>query len=207
MFRRWAGDRETRSDVALRHMGYFNTNPILAPFIVGVVVNFEERRLGGEAITDKQIGTVKDTLSSVSTTVGDIFFDVVLVPLGLTIGSIFAIYGSYIGLAIFLALYNFYHFRERISGYRIGLRLGGEVGRKLVTRIFREQNLLGGCAAFASGVFAALVFSRAYRMGGVRYGLWGIGAVAAVVLLRRRFSYFWCAVIVFLAASLYLLLL
>ena len=204
--RYWADDEAERRAIAKRHFAYFNANPIVASFVVGAIDNLEERRRRGEAVTDRQIQMVKDTLSSVSTTMGDIFFNVVLIPLGLTIGSIFAIYGSYIGLALFLALYNYYHIRIRIDGYRKGLCLGEGVGREHVTRLFREQSLLGGCAAFAAGAFSALVISRAFSRGGLRLGLWGVGLMVATIVLRRRFSLFWSVLIVFMASSLYMLL-
>ncbi|MCK4236399.1 MAG: PTS system mannose/fructose/sorbose family transporter subunit IID [Candidatus Krumholzibacteria bacterium] len=202
---RWAGGRDRREDIAERHIGYFNANPILASYVAGVVVNLEERRKAGEDVSRKYIERVKSTLSSVSTARGDYFFKVVLIPLGLTIGSIFAIYGSYIGLVIFLALYNFYHFRVRIGGYLKGVRLGEEVAGELATHLSREQGLLGGFAAFASGAFAALVFARAYEMGGARFAGWGIFVVALALGLRKRLSFSWSVMIVFLTTALFLL--
>ncbi len=192
-------------DIARRHMAYFNANTILASYIVGVVTNMEERRCAGEEIPPERIEQVKGTLSSVLTARGDYFFDVILIPLGLTIGSIFAIYSSYIGPAVFLAFYNLYHFQARIGGYMKGLRLGEGIRRELVTRLFREQRLLGGCAAFVSGIFAAIVFTRASELGGAGEAVWGIFAAAAMFGLRRKVSFVTSVVIVFLATALYLI--
>ena len=126
-------------------------------------------------------------------------------PLGLTIGSIFAIHSSYFGPVLFLALYNLYHLRTRIGGYLIGVRLGEGLGRELVSHLFREQRLLGGCAAFCSGVLAAVVFSRAYTIGGSRSAGWGVVVALAMALLLRRVSFLLAATILFLATAAYLL--
>ena len=195
---------ETRG-IARRHLTYFNANTILASYIAGVVTNMEERRCAGEEIAPERIEQVKSTLSSVLTARGDYFFDVILIPLGLTIGSIFAIYSSYIGPVVFLAFYNLYHFQARIGGYIKGVRLGEGIGRELITRLFREQRLLGGCAAFVSGLFAALVFTRASELGGVSDAVWGVIAAAAMFGLVRKVSFLSSVVIVFLATALYLI--
>ncbi len=194
---RLAGTDREFKELAKGHLGYFNANPILASVVVGVVVSLEERRSAGEDISRERIESVKRAISSVSTAKGDYFFDVVLLPLALTIASIFAIYQSYIGLVIFLALYNIYHFRSRLGGYLGSVQLREGVGRELIARLFREQGLLGGCAAFAAGAFAALAFTRALEAGGVRFAVMGVAAVAMMVGLRKRFSLLPSVTIVF----------
>lgn len=193
-------------DAAVRHLSYFNANPILASYIAGVVSNMEGRRCAGEEVPPERIEQVKGTLSSVLTARGDYFFDVILIPLGLTIGSIFAIYSAYIGPVVFLALYNLYHFQTRIGGYIKGVQMGEGIGRELVTRLFREQRLLGGCAAFASGSFAALIATRAAGRGGWGYIGWGILIAAVMFALVRKVSLMWSVLILFLATALYLII-
>lgn len=196
-------DREFE-ELAKRHIGYFNANPILASFVVGVITNLEERRAAGEDISRERIESAKNTLSAVSTAKGDYFFGVVLIPLALTIASIFAIYHSYIGLVIFLALYNIYHFQFRLGGYFKGVQMGEGVGRELIARLFREQGLLGGCAAFAAGAFAALAFARALEAGGPRFAVMGAVAVLILVGLRKKMSLISSVTIVFCAMALLL---
>lgn len=204
LFKVWAEGVDELKEIAGRHLDYFNANPILASYIAGIVVNLEERKKAGEDIPPESISRVKSTLSAVLTARGDYFFEVILVPLGLTIGSIFAIYGSYIGPVIFLAFYNYYHLRSRVGGYLTGVRLGEGIGRELVTRLFREQRLMGGLGAFVSGAFAALVFTRAYDLGGTRFICWGVLTAAAMLVLIRRFSFIVCVLILFLATALFL---
>lgn len=206
LFRDLAESDEELQDVAERHLGYFNANPILASYVIGVVMNLELKKKSGEDISAERIERVKNTLSSVLTAKGDYFFEVILVPFALTIGSIFAIYSSYIGPVLFLAFYNLYHLNSRIGGYRAGLFLGEDVARGLARSLFREQRFLGGCAAFVSGVFAALVFTRAWNFGGAPFALWGILAIAGVILLRKKFALIWAVLAVFLATAIFLAL-
>ena len=200
-----AGDEDELREMAARHAGYFNANPILASYIVGVVMNLELRKKSGEDISPEKIRRVKETLSSVLTAKGDYFFEMILIPLTLTIGCIFAIYSSYIGPVLFLASYNLYHLQSRIGGYRTGLLLGEEVSRGLARTLFREQKFLGGFAAFVSGLFTALIFSRGWSMGGSRYAIWGLVAMAGIFLLSRKISLIWAVLVVFLATAVFLI--
>jgi len=186
LIERWAASVEERVRIAKRHAGYFNANPIMSSYIAGVTANLEERRAGGEAIPPERIDRVKSALSSVLTARADSFFENTLLPLGLTIGCISAINNSYIGLAVFLVLYNAYQFQSRIGGYRIGVELGEGVGGDFVARLFREERFLGGAAAFVAGVFAALASAGAREAGGTRLLIAGAVIAALAVVLKRR---------------------
>jgi mannose/fructose/N-acetylgalactosamine-specific phosphotransferase system component IID len=199
LFRDLADDEEELQEMANRYAGYFNANPILASYIIGVVMNLERRKKAGEEIPHERIERIKSTLSSVLTAKGDYFFEIVLIPFALTIGSIFAIYDSYMGPVVFLGFYNLYHLQSRIGGYRIGLLMGEDVGRELARSLFREQRFLGGCAAFVSGVFAALVLARAWDFGGPKLAAQGVLTAAAFVILARKLPLVWVVAILFLA--------
>ncbi len=186
LMRRWGASPQERAETAKRHAGYFNASPILSSYIAGVTANLEERRAGGEAISPERIDRVKSALSSVLTARGDSFFENTLVPLGLTIACISAINSSYIGLAIFLVLYNAYHFQSRIGGYRIGLELGDGVGGDFVAGLFKEERFLGGAAAFAAGIFAALACGGALDAGGTPLAAAGLAVAALALALRRK---------------------
>ncbi len=175
-------------ETALRHLGYCNAGVYLAPVVAGVVVNLEKRRAAGEEIPPAEVERIKAALSSVLAARANQFFDALLIPLGLTIAAIFAIYGSYAGPAIFLVLYNIYHFQSRIGGYGRGVELGESVGGAFVARLYRETRVLEGLAAFASGVFAALLFVRAAETGGAPFVAAGAAAMGGAAVLGRKFS-------------------
>lgn len=194
----------SRIEAAKRHLSYFNANQYTASYIAGAVANLERRRMAGEAVDPSLILRLKETLSSVLSSRGDYFFFVVLMPLGLTIGVIFAIYGSYIGLVLFLVLYNFFHAQSRIAGFITGERLGEEVAGRIATGLFEGQGFLGGCAAFVSGAFAALALRRAYGAGGLPIAAWGVAVALLGMALQRKFSFYWCVMTIFLATALFL---
>jgi mannose/fructose/N-acetylgalactosamine-specific phosphotransferase system component IID len=200
--KRWAGTRPELAALAERHLASFNANPALASYVAGVVVNLESRRKLGEDVSAERIDRMKGALSAALTARGDYFFETILAPLGLTIAVTCAIYNSYIGLAAFLALYGFYHFQSRIGGYLKGASAGESVGGELVRGLFREQGILGGAAAFAAGVFTAIVFTRANAADGVRGIGWGAALMAGVLLSRRRLSFTASVAACFLAALL-----
>jgi len=200
----WGRSFDERRSAARRHAGYFNANPILASYVAGVVANLEERRARGEEISAERIDGVKSTLSSVLTARGDAFFERALLPLGLTIASIFAMSSSYIGLVIFLVLYNAYHLQHRVGGYLKGMELGEGIGGAYVARLFREQRYLDGGAAFASGIFAAIVLAGARGAGGIELAVAGGVLAALVIALRGVLPYPRRVVILALSAAAYL---
>ena len=202
--RRWAHSGEKAKAVARVHLGYFNAGLYLSSMVAGVVVNMEGRRARGEPVTTEGIDRVATALSSVLAARANYFFDALLIPLGLTIASISAIYGSYIGLVFFLVLYNFYHFRSRIGGYCKGVELGEGVGGAFVGRLFREERLVAGCSAFASGVFAALLFVQARSAGGTAFVVWGAVAIASALALEKKLSRVWSVTAILCATALYL---
>jgi hypothetical protein len=202
--RKWERPAEDVNEIAGRHLGYFNAGLYLSSAVAGVVVNMEKRRARGEPVTAAQIDRVKAALSSVLAARANYFFDALLIPLGLTIASIFAIYSSYVGPVIFLALYNFYHFQSRIGGYCRAAELGEGVGGAFVPRLFREERFIAGFAAFASGIFAALLFVRAWHAGGGDFVVWGAVALAGSAVLRRKMSSMGSVAVLLIATALYL---
>lgn len=201
-----ARTREELRDLAVRHTGYFNTNVFMASYIVGAVENMERRRIKGENIPVERIDDLKETLSLLLATRGSFFFRVVLLPLGLTIASLFAIYGSYIGLLIFLIVYNAYHFHYRIGGYIAGLTMGEGVSETLFRRVFGEQNWLRNFAAFVAGVFAAVALIEAIDWGGIALGGGGIAITLIGLLSLRRFSFYLYILIAVISSCIFVFL-
>ena len=87
----WARSSEEAREIARRHLGYFNANPLVASFVAGAVAHLEARRARGEGVTPDGIERAKAALSSALSARGNYFFETVLMPLGLTIACIFAI--------------------------------------------------------------------------------------------------------------------
>jgi len=123
-----------------RHLSYFNCNPFLAPFVISHIAMMEKKRSeGDESITEEVIIRYKNTLSSSLTAIGDYFVELILLPLALTIGCIFATYSSYFALVIFLAVYNFYHLRLRLGSSSLLLEQFSVAGREVLFSIVGEE--------------------------------------------------------------------
>ncbi|MFA4948153.1 MAG: hypothetical protein WC674_06545, partial [Candidatus Krumholzibacteriia bacterium] len=78
------------------------------------------------------------------------------------------------------------------------------VGGAFVARLYREERLIGGCAAFAAGVFAALLFVRARDVGGAGFVVWGVVACAASAVLARRPAFVRTVAVLFAATVIFL---
>ncbi|MDD4857926.1 MAG: PTS system mannose/fructose/sorbose family transporter subunit IID [Candidatus Krumholzibacteria bacterium] len=202
--KKWGGPANDAKEIARRHLDYFNGGLYLSSAVAGVVANMERRRSSGEPVAPERIDRTKTALSSVLAARANHFFDGLLIPFGLTIACTSAIYGSYVGLAAFLAGYNIYHFQYRIGGYCSGTELGEGMGGAFVARLFREERLVAGCAAFASGVFAALLFVRSRGAGGGGFLVWGAIVLAASAILGKRTSPVRNVGVLLLATALYL---
>ncbi len=195
LFRKLSGgSRGKKAAFAERHFDYFNSNPVLAGMVVGVTQKMEQ---SADKAGASQIERVKSTLSSALTAKGDEFFEVIFMPMALTIVCIFTIYRLYIGPLVFLLFYNYFHFRFRIVGYYRGLKLGQEAGTGFFEDIARISGVLRGATAFTAGVFTSIALFRGYRFGGAPVLIAGLAAVAAVTLLRRKYSPVFSVIIVF----------
>ncbi len=206
LLKKWARSADDLKDLAIRHTGYFNTDPVMASYIIGAVEKMEEERSRGESITARDVEDLKEVLSQLLAARGNYFFSMVLLPLVLTIASLFAIYGSYAGLIIFLAVYNVYHFHYRIGGYLTGLRRGREVIEALLTSAFGTEDWLKNCAALAGGVLAAVALVEAFEWGGFAVGGYGLALVAGGIFLLKKLSFYLYVLISVTASCIFLLL-
>lgn len=75
-----------RTAMLRRHMGYFNTHPVLAGIVLGSVARLEERRARGEDVSEERIEIVKRGLASPLAALGDPLFWVTLRPLAGLLG-------------------------------------------------------------------------------------------------------------------------
>lgn len=195
-----------RAQELKKHLSYFNCNPLLAPFVISHIAQMEKKRTEGDnSITEEMILRYKNTLSSSLTAIGDYFVEIILLPLALTIGCIFATYNSYFALVLFLAVYNFYHLRLRLRSSSILLEQFSVAGREVLFDIVGEEKLLEYTVAFIGGVFAAVLFSRAYARAHIGFVVLGLVLTVASLLLRRKFSFTATIIILFLALSIFLI--
>jgi PTS system mannose-specific IID component len=178
-------DEERRAFVK-RHLAFFNTNPVLAPYVIGAVARAElEGR--GEADADE----IKRALSGVLGMAGDALMWGALRPAAGLIAAAVALYGLqtnawnvWVAPIVMLVVYNVPHIVLRARGMARGLAAGPAAASELLGVGFRRTVLATRwVGAFAVGFVLALAVSGTHRFGlpaAVAIGAFLVlGAVAA----------------------------
>lgn len=147
-----------------RHLEFFNTNPYMAPAIIGAAIKLEEEGASGEDIKGLKAG-----LMGAYGAVGDSLFWGALRPLGAVAGVALALYGFMWAPIVFLIIYNLPHIFMRCYGIIIGYRMGTGIvtaikgldipGKVQKIRVF---------TLFISGILFSALFYAA--KGGVKGG-------------------------------------
>ncbi len=118
--------QEKIAEVSMRHAGYFNTHPYLAPLVVGALLKLEEQRATGCVEDSIDSEEFKELVAAPYAAIGDALFWGGLRPLVAGIALFFAVKGILWAPLIFLVLYNLVPFWFRIVffeyGYRHGIR-------------------------------------------------------------------------------------
>lgn len=117
---------EKMAEVSMRHVGYFNTHPYLAPLVVGAVLKLEEERAADAETVAIDIDEFKELVAAPYAAIGDALFWGGLRPLVAAVALLFAVKGILWASLIFLVLYNVVPLWFRIVffeyGYRHGIR-------------------------------------------------------------------------------------
>jgi PTS system mannose-specific IID component len=148
--RRLAG-REGEAAWLSRHLGYFNTNPVLSGVALGAVASLEEAReraavLGPEAAVAEplpleaalasvpapapaapvpiSVERAKAALGPALAAIGDGLVWSSLRPVAAAIGILWVLRGSALAPVVFLFLYNSFHFLLRARGVFAGYKAG-----------------------------------------------------------------------------------
>lgn len=115
---------EELAKACLRHAGYFNTHPYLAPLVVGAVLKLEEERAAQGDDRSIDINDFKEIVAAPYAAIGDALFWGGLRPLVAAVALFFAIKGIIWTPLIFLLLYNLIPFWFRVVFFEYGYRHG-----------------------------------------------------------------------------------
>lgn len=143
-----------------RHLEFFNTNPYMAPAIIGATIKLEEY-----GASDEEIKGLKTALMGAYGAVGDSLFWASLRPLAAVAGVILALYGFIWAPLVFLAIYNLPHIFMR--GY--GIIIGHKMGIGIVTSIMlldipgKVQNIKRGILFLSGFLLSVLLFTNTGR--------------------------------------------
>ncbi len=157
-------DKGDLAEAYKRHLEYFNTNPYMAPAIIGATIKLEEEGASGEDIKG-----LKAALMGAYGAVGDSLFWGALRPLGAVAGVTLALYGFMWAPIVFLIIYNLPHIFMRCYGIIMGYRMGiGVVTAIKGLDIPGKVQKIRVVTLFISGIlFSALLYAV---KGGVKGG-------------------------------------
>lgn len=115
---------EKMREVSMRHAGYFNTHPYLAPLVAGAVLKLEEERAIHGEDRNIDIDDFKEIVAAPYAAIGDALFWGGLRPLAAGIALFFAVKGIIWAPLIFLLIFNLFPFWFRIVFFEYGYRHG-----------------------------------------------------------------------------------
>jgi len=160
-----AADRLTGDPAALlaRHAEHFNTNPNMAPIVIGGVLRIEEEGGGGGPAS---VSRFKQACASALAAAGDVFFAGGLRPVALTLAIISAIYRFLPGLVAVFVLYNAALITVRYRGLSFGYARGwGVIDAFSGSRVHRALVWVRTAAAGSGGLLAGVVMTQAFQSG------------------------------------------
>lgn len=147
-------DPEGRRAFLERHVGFFNTNPVLASYVLGAVAAAE---LSETPPGEERISETKRSLSGPLGMAGDALFWGALRPLAGLVGVCLALYTRSWAPLLLLAIYNVPHLFFRVRGFRAGSAGGLEAAREVIGPSFRRAVLwIRSLAAFTAGLVVAI---------------------------------------------------
>lgn len=187
-----ASDPDERRSFLTRHLGFFNTNPVLASYVIGAAASAELKGAPDEALD------VKRTLGGPLGMAGDSLFWGSLRPLATLTGVALAFATrSWAPLAL-LTLYNVPHVYFRVRGIVSGGARGAAAASEVLGPGFRRAvALVRAAGAFVAGLVLALAVAGDGRIDPTRGAIAAAFFALALVAARLRIP----ATVVGLAAA------
>lgn len=118
--------KEKISAALKRHMEFFNTTPHVSTFVMGVTSAMEEQNSIKEDFDSESINAVKAGLMGPVAGIGDSFFWGTFKVIAAGIGTSLAIKGNFLGVILFLLMFNVPHYLVRYYGLFLGYNAGGK---------------------------------------------------------------------------------
>jgi len=170
-----------------RHLRSFNTNPVMAPWVIGVVARLEADRARDGAPPAEEIDRLKTALSVHLARLGDSLVWTGIRPLASAVGIALALAGLSWGAALaYWMFYNAVQVPLRVAGLSIGYGEGASVIARLTSpRWNRWLAQIRTAGAAVAGVAAGLVAARTIEHGPATARLTALAAIAAAVAVER----------------------
>lgn len=158
LLHRCGEDRNARSAFLRRHLGFFNTNPAVASYVLGAAA--AEEAAGADA---SSVTLVKKGLASPLGMAGDALLWGGFRPLAGAVAVLLALQGIVWAPLALLVIYNVPHLVLRVRGIRVGAAAGAAGAQELLgSRMRGAVRWTRSLAAFTVG----LILARAVVVGG-----------------------------------------
>lgn len=143
--------KEERVNAQKRHLEFFNSHPVLIPFILGVTTALEESTDESEK---ESVIAVKTSLMGPLAGLGDSLLNFTWFPIAGSIGASFAVQGNFLGPILMFLIINLLYFPLKYYGIHIGYQKGKDIltsanGKKILDRVTTSANVLGVMVAGA----------------------------------------------------------
>lgn len=173
---------DERRRLARRHLGFFNTNPYLAPYLLGGLMRLEDDRLRGDDLPESLLAGFRDTLSRACGALGDQLTWLGGRPLAMLLAVLAAGLAGWGGVLIVLALGAAGQLALRWRALGRGWSLGLEVISEFERRAwYRTIGWLGRLGLILTGLLAGYFFA-AGQASGQPHGSWRLTAVVVIGL-------------------------
>lgn len=134
-----------------RHTAFFNTQPYLAPTVMGINLNLEQQG------RHEMIPRVQPSVSGTLAAIGDTFFWATLKPLVALLCLLAVMFEAPLGIIAAMVFFNIVHFWIMIWGFHQGWQLGPEGAFKVGAAISVDKTRIVGYAIpFLCGLVLAL---------------------------------------------------
>lgn len=189
VLRRLWPDRQALAEATLRHMDYFNTNPVMGTYILGAAARLElEAAAGGPAEAARSF---KVSVGGPVAALGDRLMWGTVRPLATCTGLLVALRWPIAGVVVMLAGYNIPHIALRIRGIQQGAARGPSSLRDITSpRFARVTQRLADAWSVVTGLLAGALLASAGGTHPVRSrAIWLIfAALSGLLFARRRLS-------------------
>lgn len=137
----YPGQKEKQIDLVDRHMVFFNTQPTLGSVIWGITLGMEIERARTGEVPNDMIQTIKTALAGPLAGFGDTVWQILFIPILLSITLGLSANGSVFGPVFCILVYMALNFALTYVLFGSGVRLGAESASRLINSSMKDRLL------------------------------------------------------------------
>lgn len=190
--RRLCNSREEMVNFLQRHLDFFNAQPYMASYALGALTKLEEQAIRHKWKDKRPITVFKERICGPLGAIGDTLFWKFLKPTVASVGVILSLLIGWIGVIIFLFLFNIPHLYVRINGLFRGYKKGFDIISDL--SISGTQKYFKLLNTISNIVVGTLIVAVIYWLSAEGYGIRGLfgflmmTAISVALTFRKKLS-------------------